>query len=97
MVPAAEPGPVAAAVEPLVHGAVCAITAVPMQLGAAGVDVECLQAVLNAAGFLAGGSTGTFDDATDMAVRELQTQRGLVVDGIVGRITASALGIWPAA
>ena len=67
-----------------------------MSMGASGPDVECLQLALQASGFLVGDVTGTFDAATDSAVRSLQTQRGLEVDGIVGQITASALGIWPA-
>lgn len=73
----------------------CALSGTPIRLGDAGPDVECLQQALRASGFLVGEATGDFDAATDLAVRALQTQQGLEVDGIVGQITASALGIWP--
>ncbi len=36
-----------------------------------------------------------FDETTDAAVRAFQEFFGLNVDGIVGRETASKLGIWP--
>lgn len=74
----------------------CVMSGTPLQLGSSGPDVECLQQALRAAGLLEGDVTGTFDAATDAAVRSLQAQRGLEVDGIVGQITATALGIWPA-
>ncbi len=70
-------------------------TQLQLQLGSTGSDVQCLQLALQAAGYLIGDITGTFDAATETAVRSLQTQRGLEVDGIVGQITATALGIWP--
>lgn len=73
----------------------CVMSGSPVQLGSSGPDVECLQQALRATGFLEGDVTGTFDAATDAAVRLLQAQRGLEVDGIVGQITATALGIWP--
>jgi copper transport protein len=75
----------------------CVLSGSPLQLGAAGSDVQCLQLALQVTGFLVGGITGTFDAATDAAVRSLQTERGLEVDGIVGQITATVLGIWPTA
>jgi N-acetylmuramoyl-L-alanine amidase len=40
---------------------------------------------------LAGTDTAAFDEATDRAVRTFQQQRGLTVDGIVGRTTYQAL------
>ena len=64
-----------------------------LQLGATGVDVTCLQQSLNAQGFLQEPATGTFDEATDQAVRAFQQAQGLVADGIVGPVTATALGI----
>lgn len=75
--------------------AVCLLSGTPLQLGVSGRDVECLQRALQATGFLVGDINATFDATTDAAVRSLQTQRGLLVDGIVGEITATALGIWP--
>jgi len=50
---------------------------------------------LRAAGFYEGEITGTFDDATSAATRAFQAEVGLYVDGIVGKNTASELGIWP--
>ena len=39
--------------------------------------------------------TGQFDQATYAAVEDLQTERQLFVDGIVGRETAISVGVWP--
>lgn len=71
----------------------CSVTGA-MKLGATGDDVACLQAQLAKAGFNVGSPSGTFDDATDQAVRAFQTARSLEVDGIAGKQTAVALGIW---
>lgn len=57
--------------------------------------MACLQQVLMSAGVYSGELSGEFDQSTDEAVRVLQQQRGLIVDGIVGQQTATALGIWP--
>ncbi len=72
----------------------CAVSGLSLQVGASGTDVECLQAALRDSGFLNTHTPGAFDDATDTAVRKLQAERGLVVDGIVGQVTGNALGIW---
>ncbi len=72
----------------------CAVSGLSLQVGASGTDVECLQAALRDSGFLNTHTPGAFDDATDTAVRKLQAERGLVVDGIVGEVTGNALGIW---
>jgi len=66
-----------------------------LQIGSAGADVACLHQALKAIGLIDNQTSDTFDTKTDAAVRALQAQRGLVVDGIVGRVTASELGIWP--
>ncbi|MEO6122192.1 MAG: CopD family protein, partial [Ilumatobacteraceae bacterium] len=73
----------------------CVIEPTPMAAGSSGQSVVCLQSALISQGVYSGALTGQFDQATDDAVRTLQQQRGLAVDGIVGRQTASALGIWP--
>jgi peptidoglycan hydrolase-like protein with peptidoglycan-binding domain len=60
--------------------------------GAAGDDVVTLQRILRAKGY--GPSllaSGTFDDATDQAVKSFQRSAGLTVDGIVGPETRPAL------
>ena len=61
--------------------------------GATGDQVACLDTQLTAAGFLAAPDS-SFDSSTDAAVRAFQTANSLYVDGIVGRRTAEALGIW---
>jgi peptidoglycan hydrolase-like protein with peptidoglycan-binding domain len=65
-----------------------------MKVGATGDEVACLQAQLAKVGFAVSSPSGTFDDATDQAVRSFQTAKSLEVDGIAGRQTAQALGIW---
>jgi peptidoglycan hydrolase-like protein with peptidoglycan-binding domain len=64
--------------------------------GASGPDVLCLQEALKATGALAADPTGTYDGPTEAAVRRVQEQRNLFVDGVAGRETGKALGIWPA-
>ncbi len=64
--------------------------------GMAGEAVACLQRTLGAKGFLPGAPSGTFDAATEMAVRAAQTAAGLTVDGVVGPMTGASLGIWKA-
>ena len=57
-----------------------------------GDDVTTLQRILRAKGY--GPSlvtSGTFDDATDQAVKGFQRAAGLTVDGIVGPETRPAL------
>lgn len=64
--------------------------------GAASADVACLQAALVAEGLLDGTDVdGVFGAATVEAVRRHQSATGLRVDAVVGRVTASSLGIWP--
>lgn len=70
----------------------CTVTAA-MKVGATGDEVSCLQSQLMKAGLLTAAS-GTFDSATDQAVRAYQTSKALEVDGIAGRQTAQAMGIW---
>ena len=52
--------------------------------GSKGDDVKFLQSVMNANGYSCGNVDGIFGAKTDRAVRQFQTEKGLVVDGIVG-------------
>lgn len=72
--------------------AACSITTV-LKSGASGDEVQCLESQLVAAGYTTTVDT-TFDAATDTAVKAYQTAKALEVDGIVGRVTAQAMGIW---
>lgn len=73
----------------------CMLDVVEVKRGATGDAVSCVQTALRAAGLYTGEVTGQFDDATDDAVQLLQTELGLYTDGIVGKNTATELGIWP--
>ncbi len=76
-----------------VASAACSISA-NLGLGSTGPAVQCLQQTLNAQGFNSGPVDGKFGSVTYRAVRSYQQAKGLYVDGIVGRQTGSALGIW---
>jgi len=76
-------------------GDACTMDRLSAALGDTGASVTCLQAALVTAGYYTGAVTGTFDDATYSAVKAMQTEKDLFVDGKVGRETALALGIWP--
>jgi len=73
----------------------CVITVQSTRMGDANASVSCLQQALIDNGFYSGPVTGTFDQATDTAVRALQTDRDLFVDGVAGRESAISLGVWP--
>jgi peptidoglycan hydrolase-like protein with peptidoglycan-binding domain len=73
----------------------CTLTVRSLRQGEVGESVNCLQKALIANGYMSGAPTGTFDTATYNAVHELQTEKNMYVDGIVGRETSLALGIWP--
>jgi chitosanase len=62
------------------------LTAPPL----AGADVSWLQERLARAGITVAAS-GTFDEATDQAVRAFQQSKDLKADGVVGPVTRSAL------
>lgn len=59
------------------------------------LDIQCLQQALQVAGFYSGEVSGKLDGATSEAVRALQIERDLYVDGVAGRETGISLGIWP--
>ncbi len=69
-----------------------ATTPAVLREGSRGPEVAELQRRLLAAGFDPGLADGDFGPRTDTAVRAFQKSRGLVVDGIVGPRTWSALG-----
>jgi peptidoglycan hydrolase-like protein with peptidoglycan-binding domain len=74
---------------------VCPIEPESLRQGDTGDDVVCLQRALVRAGVLDGDTTGTYDGATFAAVEQIQEDRDLFVDGVVGRETALSLDIWP--
>ena len=57
-----------------------------------GDDVEDVQKQLNDLHYSCGDADGIFGKKTDIAVRNFQSDKGLTVDGIVGKKTAEALG-----
>lgn len=61
--------------------------------GSRGEDVKTLQAQLNALGYDCGDVDGIFGAKTYNAVVKFQKDRGLAVDGIVGKNTWAALGV----
>jgi hypothetical protein len=73
----------------------CTLEEASLRQGQTGTGVQCLQKALIAEGLYSGAVSGTFDNATFSAVEQLQTKQDLFVDGVVGRETAIALGIWP--
>jgi copper transport protein len=92
--PTTAPAPTTASVAPAL--ATCTISAT-LRTGMTGEAVTCLQRVLVAKGYLQAAPSGTFDAATDAAVRAAQAAAGLTVDGVVGPQTGGSLGVWPAA
>lgn len=81
--------------EPSATSADCRIDQRELRLGDSNSAVSCLQQALVAKGYLSESPTGQFDNATFSAVNKLQKEKDLFVDGLVGRETALALGIWP--
>jgi hypothetical protein len=74
---------------------VCPIEPESLRQGDSGDDVVCLQRALVSAGALDGDTNGSYDFATFKAVEQVQEDRDLFVDGVVGRETALSLDIWP--
>ena len=87
----AEPEPDLAALE----NVNCLLDVTEVTRGDTGEAVSCVQTALFAATLYDGAISGQFDDATADAVRDFQDAVGLYVDGIVGKQTATELGIWP--
>ncbi|KJR45572.1 N-acetylmuramoyl-L-alanine amidase [Desulfosporosinus sp. I2] len=61
--------------------------------GSSGGYVKKLQGMLLAAGFDPGKIDGVFGPLTRAAVLAFQKSKGLVQDGIVGKMTWTALGV----
>ena len=59
--------------------------------GMSGVDVTVLQALLIARGYTVNAINGLFDESTDKAVCKFQTDKKLLMDGVVGNNTWTAL------
>lgn len=59
--------------------------------GMSGVDVTVLQSLLFAHGYTLNAINGVFDESTDKAVRKFQTDKKLLVDGVVGNNTWRSL------
>ena len=57
-----------------------------------GDDVQDAQEMLNGKGYNCGDADGIFGKKTEIATRNFQTDKGLTVDGIIGKRTAEALG-----
>lgn len=71
--------------------AVPSTTPTGLKLGSQGNNVLLLQEQLRSLGYTNVGLTGTFDAATDIAVRQFQLTQGLSVDGVVGSATQTRL------
>jgi len=65
--------------------------AAALQQGDSGSDVALLQERLQNLGYEVGGADGSFGQQTEAAVKALQADRGLEVDGLVGEATWAAL------
>jgi peptidoglycan hydrolase-like protein with peptidoglycan-binding domain len=76
--------------------AACSISS-SLRVGSGGAQVQCLQSTLNGLGFNSGPADGRFGPVTYRAVVRFQQAKRLFVDGIAGRQTGTALGIWGAA
>ena len=65
-----------------------------MMLGATGDQVKEIQQWLTDYGYYSGDIDGNFGESTDKAVRDFQTESGLIVDGVVGNDTKKAMETW---
>lgn len=95
MAPMSQPATTLAAPAPTVTAAVaadCTITET-LKLGSSGDAVACLENKLVSSGLMT-VADAVFDEQTDAAVRSYQTSQSLEVDGIFGRKSAQAMGIW---
>lgn len=68
-------------------------SAAVLKKGSRGDDVKKVQSRLKNWGYYSGAVDGIYGSQTVSAVKYFQRRNGLVVDGIVGKRTASAIGI----
>lgn len=73
----------------------CVLTERSIGPGSKGKNVECLQKALAKVGYFDGDVTGVYGTTTATAVRKLQADKDMYVDGVAGRETGLKLGIWP--
>jgi len=73
----------------------CLLDVVGVKAGDTGPAVDCTQRALAVTGYYTGETDGVFSDEVATAASRFQAANGLYIDGIVGRRTATALGIWP--
>lgn len=88
----AEPGSAGAAVKNSVG---CEMTERSVSFDDSNSTVRCIQDALIQQNLLTAPATGTYDNDTVAAVRKLQVDHDLFVDGLAGRETGLQLGIWP--
>lgn len=70
----------------------CTITTT-LKRGTGSAEVKCLETRLVELGYKLVGPDNSFGKSTDTAVRDYQKKNKLKVDGIVGKMTATSLGI----
>ena len=73
----------------------CMLDVLGVKVGDTGPGVDCTQRALSVTGYYVGPIDGVFSTELADAASKFQALNGLYVDGIVGRRTAAALGIWP--
>jgi hypothetical protein len=73
----------------------CLLDVLGVRQGDTGPSVDCTQRALAVTGYYTGPIDGDFSAELADAASKFQAFNGLYVDGIVGRRTAAALGIWP--
>jgi peptidoglycan hydrolase-like protein with peptidoglycan-binding domain len=67
------------------------LNAAELQTGSSGAEVMQIQTLLTQRGYSPGPIDGIFGEQTKTAVQRFQSDRGLVIDGIVGPLTFAAL------
>src|SRR5215207_8545894 len=85
----------AAAAEPAVDLEGCTLDVLKVAEGDQGPAVECVQKALTVAGYYTGPIDAVFSADLAASASSFQGALGLYVDGVVGRQTSEALGIWP--